>query len=1357
MEPDDLSFIEISGEDDSLLPLQHIPTDDVSSLNKIYFTCSPLQIPRSACSVNPPPLLSPIEGIKGTEDARKLDISSNRESAGKENVNSNKSEAPKLSMEPQQMKRKKKGGGYNLRKSLAWDKAFFTDEGVLDPSELSLISGNFGKSSGKMLSVIEEDGIESSGCNSEDLTALEENLFKDLPASNASEDRKSSGALFSKIGSSAGVSVASTSSAKRKVLSAHDVSRNKRSGPRPVASASCVSNVKRNQKAQPAVHIQRNVGLKASSNSIKGAQTDARSGLPGRSMAVKSSVQQARRNVANSALEVKSSARSQHPLVSKTNNTSQIDDRGPPLPTPGHVSNNYDGDSRKAAFSLPSGGSKQYTQLQTAKPSGLRMPSPSLGFFNQSKASASHSLSLRSNQACNVPESNISSSRKFGALNATHERAIPVPPKMPDMVNGVTASDTRIPSSIKGSSIPTSLNTNSHDKMQSDLCIKEVEKVELNVSSKSNSLGILNNQKKLHSSCSDIDQQSLQNAGPSRNEKIHMVDNESKSTDDKLPLYRAPSDQLKNDDNEGIAKIYPMSVDSSGTELENPLFVSHLQSTDITDNQCVEDKACNSLIRNHAASSESQSGDANSDSIKGTVKKQDDWLGSEHNINEQHKTQAEETMPCTTQVSIQGQKAWINSVALPKENRSSELENCKTAKLVDASPEDKFFNGGVVESSHGRLETEYAKEGKRYVTGVNFCTKSQVRDAEEQSVDGILSAGRVETVLCSSALDKMVVDNVSESLIAANGSDLKILAAICSMPLPVQDCGFNMAEIAERSHEDNSISGFTDAQFNHDIELHSQTTSEESEMISKDKKINMVTTVIAKVSCDCSNSRGSGGCELDLQHFETQPCVLEQTKNSVEVNDMIAAMQAKNHYVIDDVNEHKVIENTQYGLLMNKQYSNADLKSAYDISYCQQSTSKVHNDWMSNINTHIVCEQTVEGNQILQASDECLSEDSMPLEDSRESNTGKVADVCLDVKSYCRRGLESSQDLLEHEHVEERNEGVAGLDKTIEKSVVEDAPMQILESSLLVDSYNSNFKATVDDTCEQSPVRSLLDSDLEAAQSSLDARGLCLSDKLIVNNYSLEEYWDKNLCGNLVDAVLGKSDGCGNESRSSVFCTQVAVPVMEGGIDEEQKADCPSEDDDVQNIQVNELKNDILSEEASISLNNGSSNHQIKNELENPIFTTIDATMSSSGGVFQNIEVNVIKSDISTVDAETSISQRNGGSNCEMQLELEDAVLPTEDSNVIDFSNSRNDKKQGNIVTKPPPHAVPFSDEWLAAFEAAGEEILTMKSGAVQNSPPDKSLPEPGPWSPVKRKNNQGIGPFDCTKFTNGNSNIPPS
>lgn len=66
------------------------------------------------------------EGVEGTA-SRSFCI----DSVNKENFNLNKEEATKLSIEPQQMKRKKKGGGYNLRKSLAWDRAFFTEEGIL--------------------------------------------------------------------------------------------------------------------------------------------------------------------------------------------------------------------------------------------------------------------------------------------------------------------------------------------------------------------------------------------------------------------------------------------------------------------------------------------------------------------------------------------------------------------------------------------------------------------------------------------------------------------------------------------------------------------------------------------------------------------------------------------------------------------------------------------------------------------------------------------------------------------------------------------------------------------------------------------------------------------------------------------------------------------------------------------------------------------------------------------------------------------------------------------------------------------------------------------------------------------------
>lgn len=66
--------------------------------------------------------------ITGNGDTGKLDLSSNRDSVNTENASLNKPEVPKLNMEPRSMKKKKKGG-YNLRKSLAWNKAFFTEEG----------------------------------------------------------------------------------------------------------------------------------------------------------------------------------------------------------------------------------------------------------------------------------------------------------------------------------------------------------------------------------------------------------------------------------------------------------------------------------------------------------------------------------------------------------------------------------------------------------------------------------------------------------------------------------------------------------------------------------------------------------------------------------------------------------------------------------------------------------------------------------------------------------------------------------------------------------------------------------------------------------------------------------------------------------------------------------------------------------------------------------------------------------------------------------------------------------------------------------------------------------------------------
>lgn len=88
--------------------------------------------------------------------------------------------------------------------------------GVLDPSELSMLSGNVDKSSRGTLSVIHEgreslsSGLDSAG-DSPDWQALEDNLFKELPASTLNDSRKIAGLLSPKPGSSVRDEVGSAS------------------------------------------------------------------------------------------------------------------------------------------------------------------------------------------------------------------------------------------------------------------------------------------------------------------------------------------------------------------------------------------------------------------------------------------------------------------------------------------------------------------------------------------------------------------------------------------------------------------------------------------------------------------------------------------------------------------------------------------------------------------------------------------------------------------------------------------------------------------------------------------------------------------------------------------------------------------------------------------------------------------------------------------------------------------------------------------------------------------------------------------------------------------------------------------
>ncbi|GFY93355.1 hypothetical protein Acr_08g0017510 [Actinidia rufa] len=93
------------------------------------------------------------------------------------------------SSESLETERERKCGKYNMRKSIAWDSAFFTSAGVLDPDELSSMIKGVDKGGKTFLPGIEEDiskSIDSiSTLESESLTleSIEADLFGDIRAS----------------------------------------------------------------------------------------------------------------------------------------------------------------------------------------------------------------------------------------------------------------------------------------------------------------------------------------------------------------------------------------------------------------------------------------------------------------------------------------------------------------------------------------------------------------------------------------------------------------------------------------------------------------------------------------------------------------------------------------------------------------------------------------------------------------------------------------------------------------------------------------------------------------------------------------------------------------------------------------------------------------------------------------------------------------------------------------------------------------------------------------------------------------------------------------------------------------------
>ncbi|KAH1130515.1 hypothetical protein J1N35_001893 [Gossypium stocksii] len=1336
-------LLEISEEDNDSLLLQHqkIQTDVVSSFDPSFFSCSPLHFPIS----NP-------TDVK----ARCPTFSSN---INKENISNTetKSELPKLSLEPHQMKRKKKVGGYNLRRSLAWDRAFFTEEGVLNSTELSLISGNFSKLSGEKLLTIEEEPGESLSGGSSDLQALESNLFKELPLNNSNAKEAKKIGISSLRQKSSGS--ASRFMVKQNVLSDHDVNRSgsKRSGcPRPVMSSALkrpanvsttktavkepkVSKIpapksesstarsspnlkkpKRNQSAPAAVSAHRSIGSAVSNKSTKTTQNDAKSRLSSRSQITKSSIIQPKRNMKSSGLSSHSSALSQNPLENKVDNVLNVNKD--PVLASGHGSIDKEAGSNKIA-SLPRsvchiGGDTQYAQ-QTVKPSGLRMPSPSLGFFTQSKINTSHNIQSSSQQR-NNPKSNIPNLQKLGVLNSTFEISTPSM-KVHVMANDVAAIANSRMSSIEPS-VPSSASSLCED-IRPDSRTSKIPRKGVRVPCNSYNHELTNNQQQLHATDSDLKQQ---------NEKVEFQCN-----DDKLLLQSESSEEVKLDC-KGEDLVIPRSLYHIGSEFKDPHFFSYhgllvksALKADNAGNQLSGNERNNSLTENFDLLRQLHSCDVNSSNIHGSPILNSDRI-SIHNRHEHSSKQAEHAKPCTfkdDQASNEIVRPHINNDgALVKEGEPLEEFLCSDrVQNKGICPNVRDCNASELERNDGLSHYGGRIQGNGGTVGANDLNEqSHVADAQKDSFEFDLSLEGSSGLLNASGADNqhthvndvtkktvqqlpipdpcIVVETFFQDNYESHSTDCLLHGEIfsseeflaesnlrhakgvarqrglanssspCGIPPALQNC---VHEMAECLHVEKEPSISTDSQCNHDIELLCEATSSKGlERNKEDQVTGAITSCDIGVSNDYQGSGDLGIREMDDSH-SISPLGL-----------------------IDDIIDLKNVEGNPYYLSAN--CNSAILEPGEKIAchfdaptMLTNSLPDKQNDCETIAQDEVIqysCEDgnNFQENQILEACNCLFSGEGQLLEESRHFDD---SDSCADIgpgDKIVIRAVEGP-DLSQVQTYEPNDDCADGGNEMANWSFWKDVCLQSSDGGLSFNSCKTNLFTSAE-----------------------------TSNSAVIENLNKPPELQS-------DVTVMPEQGKFGLSTTEEISSHIKITLSDDNCDACNDMTRPDND---QSGQVTTLNVELSSlSEDQISGAGNSCKLQAFCLLDDKPTSSINTSHTSSNGSLLQEEVNRLESDVPE--------------------ESNSSVIPVEAK-----GTTLVDTKQVAPVVKPPLNAVPFSDEWLAAFEAAGEEVLTMKSGAVQNSPKDKSLPEPGPWSPVRKKNNQKMGPFDCTKFTN--TNIPP-
>ncbi|XP_054814798.1 uncharacterized protein LOC129315239 isoform X2 [Prosopis cineraria] len=1201
----DLSLLEIAVEDESLL---QIPGDDSGfNTTSTIFSCSPLHCHRSL-----PALASQTEGRVGAVGFQKLSCPA-KDSINKENINGNKSESPKLNVEPQQMKRKKKGGGYNLRKSLAWNQAFFTEEGVLNPLELSMISGNRSTANNELTMIDEEEnalvGDEDIAGASSVPQDIEENLFKPLP-----EERKIGASLsISSVSDALTKDMsASVSLAKRKVLAVNNINRNrsKRDAcPGPIASSSrkrhdtskarrkeskvskipvlkthvpvlattarsgALSTVcsKRNEHDRPAAYVHKNAVVKGPTKNPKSVPTDAKFDDADKSSVSRTSKRQAGKDINDSVSKSHPPPRLQYHPVSEARKGSEL---------------------HPSVRVCNTGDKKKPTQFQTARPSGLRMPSPSLGFFSQQKASSSHSIFHKSSKPCKPDESNIPKLKKVETDCVNEARGLRPTDKSTEMVKGERKNCTPKSGIMDVTSGPSLQVENNH---RTDVQCYFLGSEEITEQGKVERIPEHVNNK------------------PCKNENVLFMENTEFHTNDKNLLL--------------------------GSDMDD-----HLK-TKVDEDQFKEPRSmCYS-------------------SIQGTSTWRDDL--STHNAIEHEVDVQMKPLGCDAQISNEGLVPQGENGSSSKDSRhSGDLKDYCCMKIARV-------NSSLGDSSEAVLDVSLKRIPCKSTEGV----KDGVGDLDKHGVD-------TQVHLLNANLSSHCSDS-SQLIPEAANQQFQYFHSLGG--------GYEEQSETMNSRIEGEINSGSECEshVNGRLVLATASSSQESPKRHLLEVIGACGTVskIAKME-DCKHTR-------DVQSGSVY-------RRSID-----------NEY-------HQLID-----AKFIKDISSRGISLHYDLSISQHDVLE-DMDQKARMITFSKTNYTLCENESSVANHSLLLDESNSIEASANINSGtkdflKEAETASGPHEYkllAQTATESDDAKRQIENLHVKDTSVTSFDEnTVTRGCSNNSGTSLGKHQfpLVVESINKESPPELE--------RTGLVADVDFLYPKSDG------DLLPANNACSEEIKSEIL----FDGLLEQCNNNATEDIISKHHIQAASKIKDGSLDRDERTKHSQMDgaDQVTAAIVEVDPNHIFNESNVVGSTQGYEGRIVDwkcNErcsLSVGLKSQVADNLISYRQIPKSSEAGSLKRKSLSEEAESSVPAKDEISDANVRSQI------AEDSGEIFHLKKSGNKRKQNVPTViPPPNATPFSDEWLAVMEAAGEGILTMKGGAVQNSPTDKPQHEPGPWSP---------------------------